>query len=144
MMRILRAVLLCACIPSLARSQEIARDSIVSDSFHLIGPSVVRHKSIGLREMQRVLVRGVRLPNGNCRYSGHGPHVAGWSQWEEEVDPDTCTAIHGQGPQMQTVGVPTSTTKHRDTVVRNSGSILLRSGVDTVDTQAVRRRPKKP
>ena len=146
-MRILWAALLCVGIPSLAGSQEVVSDSVVSDSFHLIGPLVVRHRSIGVREMQRILVRGVRLPNGNCRYHGKGPHVAGWSEWEEEVDPDTCTTIHGQGPQMQAGGVPrqTATTKQRDTIVRNSGSVLLRSGVDTVDTQAVRRRKvKKP
>ena len=87
MTRVLWAALIWSIISVPARSQEV-----VSDSFHLSGSHVVRHGPIvGVTEMQRVLIHGVRLPNGGCRYSGEGPGAAGWSEWEAEVDPDTCT-----------------------------------------------------
>lgn len=129
-MRILWALLLCVGISPLARSQEVL-DSIVSDSFHLVGLHVVRHKSIGVTK-QRILVRGVRLPNGHCSYQTRGPRVAGWSQWEEEVDYDTCTAIHAQGPGD---GGP-----HVDP---NRGHLVVvpfKPRADTVDTQAVQKK----
>jgi hypothetical protein len=133
MMRICWAVLLFVGVPSVARSQQLV-DSVISDSFHLIGPNVVRHKPIGVTK-QRVLLRGVRRPNGACRLGGKGPSVVGWSEWEEEFDPDTCTSIHGQGPGDGGPHLNLNRGKLRDT--------LLRSWADTADTQAVRRK-KKP
>ena len=131
MMRILLAASLCLGIASLAKAQVVADTVVVSDSFHLSGPHVFRHKAIGTTK-QRVLIRGVRLPNGSCHYVGHGPLVAGWSQWEEEIDPDTCTSIHGQGPGD---GGP-----HLDLKHGFKDSLLLIKG-DTAGIQAVRKKP---
>jgi hypothetical protein len=133
MMRILLAASLCLGIASPAKAQVVADTVVVSDSFHLTGPNVVRHRPIGLTK-QRVLLVGVRLPNGGCHFVGHGPRVAGWSQWEEEVDYDTCRAIHGQGPGD---GGP-----HLDLKHSFKDSLLLIKG-DTAGTQAVR-KTKKP
>lgn len=129
-MRIFWAFLLCLGIPSVAESQLVA-DSVVSDSLHLIGTHVVRYKAIGVTK-QRVLIRGVRLPNGLCHYVAHGPLVAGWSQWEEEADTDTCTSIQGQGPGD---GGP-----HLDLQRGRKDSMLVRRRDS--DTQEIRRKGK--
>ena len=130
-MRILSAAVLCLGISTVARSQLVA-DSVVADSLHLTGPHVVRYKAIGSTK-HRVLIRGVRLPNGRCHYVAHGPQIAGWSQWEEEVDPDSCTSIHGQGPGD---GGP-----HLDLhQLRKDSMLVKRRGI--VDTQAIRRKEK--
>jgi hypothetical protein len=167
MMRIFCVVLICVGIPSLAKSQkavhdsvvrelrrELARqsalrDSVVSDSFHLVGPNVVRYQWIGLTK-QRVLIRGTRLADGRCRYEGTGPHVAGWSEWGEEVDPDSCTTIHGRGPDSGPHRNPAA--NYRPTVLtpvdkiqRNSRTIFLRSPADTADTLAgAKEKKRKP
>ena len=108
---------------------------VVSDTLHLVGNHVVRYKSMGFAQVERVLIRGVRTPNGGCEFRSFGPRRApNWSEWVEEYDTATCTQIRGQGPGD---GGPhlTSSGKQRE--------FFAKIPVDTGDTQAVRRR-KKP
>ena len=131
MMRILWALVFCVGIPSLTTSQAVL-DSVVSDTFHLSGLRVARHKPMGVTK-RRIFLRGVPMPNGGCEFITYGPRVGGWSEWEEETDWDTCITIHGQGPGN---GGPQPDSSHVHFRV-------VPFSVNTADTQTVPRK-KKP